>query len=424
MKLVVLAAVLSVATSQWIECPDAAKCNPAECKLPDCQCSSTAGPSLANGTVPQIVYLSYDDGFTAHAEELFYRGLFNGTYTNPDGCPIRATHFLTHQNTDYSLVNQYYKIGHEMAIHSMTHRNNLTYWQTMDVSGWKQEMVGMRQAVSQFANIPTEEFVGLRVPFLQTGAEQQFTMLQNEGFLYDCSMATRAYGYIDADRGMWPYTLDYKSTMDCVQSGWDFYWCPKCSYPGLWVQPMIDLEDMWIVPSIGENGQPCAMLDSCLGYTTNTPEEIMEMLMKNWERVYNGNRAPWGLYAHSGWFDRGDWHYQGYKKFIEYISSLDDVWIVPIREGIEYVKAPMSHEDLLAEGKNSVFGCQKFDTPDPARDCGRSPVSCKYQGLEIPVDNIYGERIMKICTNTVQGDRQGCPDRYPWLGDPCGGNCD
>merc|ERR1719186_490519 len=94
-------------------------------------------------------------------------------------------------------------------------------------------------------------------------------------------------------------------------------------------------------------------------YTTNTPEEIMEMLMKNWERVYNGNRAPWGLYAHSGWFDRGDWHYQGYKKFIEYISSLDDVWIVPIREGIEYVKAPMSHEDLLAAGKNSVFGCQK-----------------------------------------------------------------
>ena len=29
-----------------------------------------------------------------------------------------------------------------------------------DVAGWTEEMVGMRQAVSQFANIPQEELVG------------------------------------------------------------------------------------------------------------------------------------------------------------------------------------------------------------------------------------------------------------------------
>ena len=44
---------------------------------------------------PQIVYLTFDDAFTAQAEEQFYRGLFDGTYKNPNGCDIRATHFIT-----------------------------------------------------------------------------------------------------------------------------------------------------------------------------------------------------------------------------------------------------------------------------------------------------------------------------------------
>ncbi len=37
----------------------------------------------------QIVYLTYDDAFSALTESDFYRTLFDGTYTNPDGCAIR-----------------------------------------------------------------------------------------------------------------------------------------------------------------------------------------------------------------------------------------------------------------------------------------------------------------------------------------------
>ena len=67
----------------------------------------------------QIVYLTFDDAFTATAEEQFYRLLFNGTYKNPNGCSIRATHFITQSYTDYSLVNHYWHMGHEMAAHSI-----------------------------------------------------------------------------------------------------------------------------------------------------------------------------------------------------------------------------------------------------------------------------------------------------------------
>jgi hypothetical protein len=52
----------------------------------------------------QIVYLTFDDAFTKLAMETYYSRIFDGQYTNPNGCPITATHFLTHQSTDYALV--------------------------------------------------------------------------------------------------------------------------------------------------------------------------------------------------------------------------------------------------------------------------------------------------------------------------------
>lgn len=103
---------------------------------------------------------------------------------------------------------------------------------------------------------------GMRAPFLATGGEEQFTMLQEQGFEYDCSMPSRAYGVDNLDTGIWPFTLDYDgfSTMDCQIGP-----CPKCSYPGIWVQPMLELEDGWL-GSGGDpdHGSPCSMVDACM----------------------------------------------------------------------------------------------------------------------------------------------------------------
>ena len=62
----------------------------------------------------QIVYLTFDDAFTALAEESYYRELFNGTYTNPDGCAIRATHFISARDNNYALVNKHFGGGVKM----------------------------------------------------------------------------------------------------------------------------------------------------------------------------------------------------------------------------------------------------------------------------------------------------------------------
>merc|ERR1712244_20977 len=49
--------------------------------------------------------------------------------------------------------------------------------------------------------------------------------------------------------------------------------------------------------------------------------------------------------------------------------------------------------------------------------------SCKFS-VDEPADGISGERYMTICGYKANGERQSCPpeDRYPWLGDHCGGN--
>ena len=88
-------------------------------------------------------------------------------------------------------MNQYWHLGHEMAAHSITHRNNLTYWATMGVEEWKEEMVGVRKMIAQFGNIPPCEIKGTRAPFLQGGGDNMFQMLAENNFLYDSSWPTR-----------------------------------------------------------------------------------------------------------------------------------------------------------------------------------------------------------------------------------------
>ena len=84
------------------------KCSDA-CKLPDCACSGTEPePNVADR--PQIVYLTFDDGMTKLFDENYYSELFmedangNYKYTNPNGCPIKATFFVSALSNDFQVV--------------------------------------------------------------------------------------------------------------------------------------------------------------------------------------------------------------------------------------------------------------------------------------------------------------------------------
>ena len=49
-----------------------------------------------------------------------YKTIFLDNRTNPDGCPIRATFFVSHEYTDYRLVQEFASRGHEMAVGTIT----------------------------------------------------------------------------------------------------------------------------------------------------------------------------------------------------------------------------------------------------------------------------------------------------------------
>ena len=173
---------------------------------------------------------------------------------------FRATHFITHSYTDYSLVNKWWHYGHEIASHSVTHRGNLDYWKKMTAEEFKAEAVGQRRITGQFAALDPCEIKGAfklhlwidlfisqgwRSPFLQGTGDTMYTVLEEENFDYDCSWPTRfehwviirifnflnrRFGYMDAEQGLYPYTLDYHS----VQVSFKTHISSKSrSYPGL-----------------------------------------------------------------------------------------------------------------------------------------------------------------------------------------------
>jgi hypothetical protein len=49
-----------------------------------------------------------------------YSDLFERGRVNPNGCPISATFYVSHEWTDYSQVQNLYSDGHEMASHTIS----------------------------------------------------------------------------------------------------------------------------------------------------------------------------------------------------------------------------------------------------------------------------------------------------------------
>lgn len=74
---------------------------------------------IAVNKTPQIVLLTFDDAVNDLNKQL-YADLFEKGRKNPNGCPISATFYVSHEWTDYSQVQNLYADGHEMASHTVS----------------------------------------------------------------------------------------------------------------------------------------------------------------------------------------------------------------------------------------------------------------------------------------------------------------
>lgn len=347
----------------------AARCNADVCRLPDCNCGGKDIPGgLRVNDTPQIVLLTFDDSVNDLNKKLF-SDFFEKGRLNPNGCPISATFYVSHEWTDYGQVQNLYADGHEIASHTISH----SFGEQMSAKKWAKEAAGQRDIMAAYGGVRAEDIRGLRAPFLSVGGNRMFKMLYDLNFTYDSSMPV-----YENKPPSWPYTLDYKIFHDCMIPP-----CPTKSYPGVWEVPMVMWQDL--------NGGRCSMGDGC----SNPPdaEGVYKMLIKNFERHYTTNRAPFPLYYHAAWFTTAH-HKEGFEAFLDTIVSMDDVWLVTNWQAIQWVRDPTPLDRIKSF---KPFNC---DYPERPKRCNASKVCNAWHKS--------GVRYMRTC--------QPCPEVFPWTG--------
>ncbi|CAK9293104.1 unnamed protein product [Gordionus sp. m RMFG-2023] len=361
------------------------QCSESNCKLPDCKCfdSTDAVLGLDILQTPQIVMISFDDSVTSPNNDQ-YKLLLDGRL-NPNDCPISTTFFVSHEYTNYQMVEEWYTKGHEIASHSISHRVPQTWWANASYEDWIEEIAGQKEILIDLANIPRDKIVGSRAPFLQIGGDVYFRMLTDYGFNWDSSITSKV-----KTPPIWPFTVDYQITERC-----NIPPCPQASYPGMWEVPLVHYTD--------KNGFGCAMVDAC--YPPDNEEEAYELLNANFERHYHSNRAPFPMFFHPMWFYIP--HYRnGLKRFLDKLDENKDVYIVSISKAIEWIKNPTP----LPKIKNfDAWTCKKSQDGNIEMV---KPSCLENQSNVCTYFTEYGYRYVRTCSN--------CPKVYPWYGNPYG----
>ncbi|EEC09664.1 hypothetical protein IscW_ISCW007720 [Ixodes scapularis] len=93
------------------------QCNFNNCKLPNCLCESTKPPV---DDMPQFVMLTFDDAVNQVNMKFYQELLADPKRKNKaSGCRIAATFFASGDYLDYPSVNELYRMGNEIALHSI-----------------------------------------------------------------------------------------------------------------------------------------------------------------------------------------------------------------------------------------------------------------------------------------------------------------
>ncbi|XP_026477754.1 uncharacterized protein LOC113383720 [Ctenocephalides felis] len=347
----------------------AAKCRADVCLIPDCSCGGKDIPgNISAKETPQIVLLTFDDAIN-DLNSAIYEDLFEKGRKNPNGCPITATFYVSHEWTDYSQVQNLYADGHEMASHTISH----SFGEQFSQRKWAREVAGQREILAAYGGVRLEDVRGMRAPFLSVGGNKMYKMLYDQNFTYDSSMPV-----YENRPPSWPYTLDYKIFHDCMIPP-----CPTRSYPGVWEVPMVMWQDL--------NGGRCSMGDACSNPPTS--EGVVKVLRKNFERHYTTNRAPFGLFYHAAWFTQPH-HKEGFIQFLDELIQMPDVYLVTNWQALQWIRDPTP---LSRMHDFEPFKCDYSNRP---KRCN-NPKVCNLWHKS-------GVRYMRTC--------QPCPDIYPWTG--------
>lgn len=75
-----------------------------------------------------------------------------------------------------------------IKLYCLSHNDDERFWSNATVDDWGKEMAGMRVIIEKFANVTDNSVVGVRAPYLRVGGNNQFTMMEEQAFLYDSTI--------------------------------------------------------------------------------------------------------------------------------------------------------------------------------------------------------------------------------------------
>lgn len=451
-------------------------CNKQTCQLPNCFCSdegTTIPGSLPVSQVPQFILLSFSGAvnelvFDPYKKILGYSGKYSTTQSrnNPNGCGIKSTFFINHEYANYAEIQWLAAQGHEIGLHTITHRTPETWWtDRANYSQWAEEVIGMREILLKFANggvttngvLTRDNIVGHRGPYFKPGGDAMFEMLHDFGLMYDSTIVAPR-----SPVPIWPFTFDHRQPFDCSnnaannnnggngQSGSSSsegradilnsdgrngrgpppgtpqrqkrsthlldrskrsspylgrpLKCPTKAYPGLWEIP--------INPYFNEFNT-CHHLDQCVfpsADETDDGSDIVDFLTDNFNRHYSTNRAPFQLNFHVTWFTSKT-KVRALNKFIEQtLKDHKDVYFVTFQQLISWMKDPQP------------LGTWNPKCEEPKSGACNRPHTCVLKhyldknGEAAQADEAVRSdtRYMPICHPT------SCPSQYPWYGNHAG----
>ncbi|GAA5795630.1 hypothetical protein HPULCUR_000992 [Helicostylum pulchrum] len=375
-------AVIALAQST-LAATTAAPCDPNTCKLPSCLCPSLTPPNgLQPKDVPQFVTITFDDSVQA---ELLATAKDLLNVKNPNGCAAKGSWYVSMLYTNFALVQQWYANGNEVADHTFTHVGTPS----------AQEIAAARAMLNQYGGVPLGKIKGFRAPFLNYTTDT-LREIAKQGFQYD----TSSTGVLDDN--FWPYTLDNGLANDC----WNNVCGSDLKLPGVWEIPMY---------AVNDNAGTAQLMDV---YLSGTPSDVTSWSETNFERHYNGNRSPFGIYVHpthlTNYPGLADMSSQkaAVVSFIQSLASKPNVWFVTNEQLLQWMQNPVPVSQLASQ---------------PYMQCTLPNIGKEIcNGLETVsiASNVVSGNLLNNCNfNTASwGTCFNCPATEPTLDNPTPNN--
>ena len=267
------------------------ECDKATCLLPTCWCSM-AGTFPIRRTIsatPQFVVLTFGgnvhEGAKEQVETVF-------------GNEVKTT-FFVHTTSNFKAIKELHDAGHEIGI-----LDNGIY--------------GQRESLSESSGIPLEDIIGFRS---ETPEILDLSLVEAAGFKYDSSdFAPSADGI-----PFYPYTLHHKRPHPTKLA--------DISPHSLWAFPTSELNVPVIQGQESNFNRACSTLTAC---NLKTSEDVYEILVYNFVRNFNTNRAPLMIKVPLNWLNRD--LISGVAKFVSDVKAE----FTTLKDLLAWVEEPQS----------------------------------------------------------------------------------